>query len=359
MALIKLSPNQWKIRVSVRVPGKDYPVCKQEIFTGNKIEAELRRAEMIKEIRENGSRSLKIHHGVKNFSDVISLFCEKRGPFSASHQCKIDYLNRELGHVPIETFGDVFEQYLKVLKVTPTRRGKRSGASLNRYIEIARAAFGLVFNLGYVPENPVTKVRFPKLEEQRRDRYLTEEEELRVLNAIREYRPYLLSFVEYCLEVPCRKSELVKAKREQYNPFTGTIYIPDSKADIPIHKPVPENLKSYFNSIPSDCPYLFFRQSKNGKYHPLGDFKKAWAYCLKKAGISDYRVQDTRHKAVTSLIELGNNENQVADVCGWTSTAMLKNYRHIDSLKSAQAIEFQKSSECSPEVKLPLAVITR
>ena len=112
---------------------------------------------------------------------------------------------------------------------------------------------------------------------------LSSSEELRVLNAIRQYRPYLLPFTEYCLEVPCRKSELVKAKREQYNPFTGTIYIPDSKADISIYKPVPESLKSYFNSIPSDCPYLFFKQSKNGKHHPLSDFKKSMGLLLEES----------------------------------------------------------------------------
>jgi len=97
------------------------------------------------------------------------------------------------------------------------------------------------------------------------------------------------------LLVPCRKTELVSAKREQYNPFNGTIFIPDSKADIPIHKPVPEEMKPYFKSIPADCPYLFFRLDKDGNYHSLGDFKKAWRFCLKKAQIGMLTVNGVFH----------------------------------------------------------------
>ena len=40
MALEKIGPNKWRIKFSVRVPGKDYPVSKQETFSGTKTDAE-------------------------------------------------------------------------------------------------------------------------------------------------------------------------------------------------------------------------------------------------------------------------------------------------------------------------------
>jgi integrase len=352
--ITKIGPNLWQIKISVRVAGKDYPVSKRERFNGTRIEAEGRKAELIKAIRESGSGSFSAWQSIKHFSGLIALFAEKRGPFSPSHEGKINFLKEELGHLSIETFPDSFERYLKVMKNTPTvRGGKRSNHSLNRYVEIVRAAFGLAVELENIDRNPITKARFPRMEEKPRDRYLSADERLRLLNAIQEHRPYILPIIQYMLLVPCRKSELTSAKREQYNPFTSTIYIPDSKADIPIYKPVPAEMKRYFDSIPSDCPFLFYRLER-GEYHGLGDFKKSWAFCLKEAKLQNVRIHDLRHISATDLYEAGNSERSIMDVAGW-KTAMLSNYRHRDSFKSAQGIQFQRSPTAI-EIPLPICV---
>jgi integrase len=140
--------------------------------------------------------------------------------------------------------------------------------------------------------------------------------------------------------VPCRVSELTAAKREQYNPFTGTVYIPDSKAGIPIHKPVPKEMKDYFNSIPAKCPWLFYWTNETGEYRPFITLQKPWKFCLKAAGISDLRIHDLRHISATDLYEAGNAERTIMDVAGW-KTPMLSSYRHKDSLRSAQTIIFK------------------
>lgn len=360
MALTKIGPNLWQIKISVRVKGKVYPVSKQEQFTGTKIEAEMRRTDLIKEVQSanSASCSLKTQNSLKHFSELLSSYRENlriTGKLSISHESKIDFVEKELGHVALSDFANVFGSYIREFRKTPTIHGKvRSEASCNRIIEIVKAAFNHGLKTEIIEKNPIIKSRFPKGEEKPRDRYLTETEEDDLLKAIEKYRPYLLPFIMYNLAVPCRKSELINLPRTAYNPFTNTIFIPDSKAGIPIHKPVPDTMKEYFKTIPLDCPYLFYhvikgsrddRTGENKQYAPLGDFKKAWAYCLKKAGISDYRIHDLRHRAVTSLIEYGNSETLVADAAGWKSTKMLKNYRHINTLKSAQAIQFQRSTE--------------
>ena len=72
-------------------------------------------------------------------------------------------------------------------------------------------------------------------------------------------------------------------------------------------------------------------------YHSLGDFKKAWAFCLKKAELSNVRVHDLRHVAASDLYAAGVPEREIMDVAGW-KTPMLSSYRHKNSLKSAQKI---------------------
>jgi integrase len=351
----KIGPNLWQIKISCRVAGKDYPVSKQERFTGNKTDADQRHAELIRVIRATGGGSLKLQ-ALKDFGGLIDLFSEKRGPFCYSHEQKIVVLKEALGKIALGVFADTFEQYLKVLKNTSPRfrKGKRSNHSINRDVEIVRAVFGLAVELEVIDRNPITKTRFPALEEKPRDRYLSQDERLRLLNAIQMHRPYLLPVIQYMLAVPCRKTELTTAKREQYSPFSQTIYIPDSKADIPIYKPVPSEMKRYFDSIPAECPWLFYRRDDAG-YHPVGDYKNAWRFCLKKAELHNVRIHDLRHIAATDLYEAGNPERMIMDVAGW-KTPMLSSYRHKDSFRSAQGIQFQKPVAVENP---PLAVAAR
>jgi integrase len=342
MAIIKIGQNLWQIKISVRVPGKDYPVNKQEQFSGTKIDAQLRESELIKQIKTIQSGSLKLQQlCIKYFEDLLSVYQENlrvTGKLSTPHKKKIDFIKKELGHIPLSEFVSYFDSFIQAFRKTTTMHGTaRSEASTNRIITIVRAAFNFGIRAEFVDKNPVTKAKFPKGEEKARDRYLTSVEQTRLLNAIQEHRPYLLPFVRYNLAVPCRKSELIKAKREQYNQVTNTIFIPDSKADIPINKPVPPEMREYFKNIPLDCPYLFYRQTKSGKYYSLGDFRKAWAHCLKKAEITDAHVHDLRHISATELYSNGIPEREIMDIAGW-KTPMLSTYRHKESLKSAQKV---------------------
>lgn len=349
MAITKIGQNLWKIKVCVRVPGKAHPANKQETFFGSKTDAEQRKSEIVKELR-SGNSSLTT---LKTFAELLDLYVLKKGAsFSKGQHQKVDLLKRELGTVALFQFPERFEKYLTLIKQsTHVRKGElvfKSPATINRHIKIARAAYNVAVNLEMIDRNPITVTRFPVIEEKPRDRYLTEEEEANLLKVIEEHRPHILPIVKYSLLVPCRKGELIFAKKEQYNPFTNTIFIPESKAGVAIHKPVPESMKEYFKSIPEDCEYLFYRKlgktQFNERYVAIGDFSYAFNYCLGKAGLKDFRIHDLRHRAVTSLIEVGNNEHNVADIAGWKSTRMLKTYRHINTLKSAQSIRFESSA---------------
>lgn len=351
MAIKKKGTNRWQVFVSVRIPGRKEPVRRQVTINGTKADAQIRKASLIDEIRNGSQRSLK-SNVTEIFSDAVEIFIEKRGPFSKSHEQKINYLKKELGDTSMDVLPDAFENWLRILKNTPTIYGKpRSSASMNRYVEIVRAVHGLLVELGTLDSNPITKARFPKGKEKPRDRYLSHDERIRLLNAIRENRPYILPIVQYMLLVPCRKSELTSARREQYNAFDATIYIPDSKADIPIYKPVPDEMRRYFDSIPTECPWLFYRQDKDGSFHALGTLQKPWAFCLKKAGLLNVRIHDLRHISATDLYEAGNPERVIMDICGW-KTPMLSTYRHKDSYRSAKAIRFSRHNADTKSTQL-------
>ena len=345
-----IGENGWRVVARVRVNGKIVQL--RQTITGTKERAREVLAEMKREIRGEGAGCSLT--SPQTFDELLTIYREKRNKVLSRDVSQLDRLSGDLGKVPLCAFPDRFEAYVKLYRNTPLARYKNtpqkgrlpSNAAANRIIEYVRAAFNLALALGLLKENPITKARFPKAKETARDRYLNDEERGRLLNAIEANAPYLLPFVRYSLLVPCRKGELVNLPREAYNAFTNTVYVPKSKAGIPIYKPVPEEMKDYFQSIPAGCPWLFYRQDKEGGFHSLGDFKNAWRTCLETAGVQNLHVHDLRHVAASDLCAVGNSERVIMDIAGW-KTPMLSTYWHKDSLRSAQTIQFSRKCEAS------------
>jgi len=342
MAIIKKGPGLFKIDAHVLRMGRE--TRKRELFSGTRAQAEERLLQLKKELRDGvkAGSSLTL---AETFGEVLAVYREKRNKVLPPDVSRCTMLSNGLGSVPLTVFAHWFEGYIKIMRSAPRKKtGKLpSNATINRLIEIVRAAFNLSLTLGIVGENPVTKARFPKLKELPRDRYLTEDERRRLFNAIEGNAPYLMPFVRYSLLVPSRKGELIGLPKEAFNAFSNTIYVPKSKAGIPIYKPVPEEMKDYFlNGIPGECPWLFWRRDNEGNYHPLGDFKRAFKTCLKVAGLHNVRIHDLRHVAASDLCSLGNSERMIMDIAGW-KTPMLSTYWHKDSLRSAQMIRFSRN----------------
>lgn len=357
MALTKIGPNKWRVTASVWDKNKGYPVSKQVTITGTRAEAAIVEGDILKELK---ARSLTSAYA-STFGEAVDLYVNNlrlRGTLAKKHEMNIAHIRDELGHIRLEAFADQFDVWYKHLVSTPGRYGKpRAGATVNRYTAVVRAVFSRLVDLEIIDKNPITPIRYPKMKEKARDRYLSQEERLRLLSAIAEHRPYILPIVQFMMAVPCRVSELVSAKREQFNPFTRTIFIPDTKADIPVHKPVPDDMMDYFQNIPEGCPWLFYEETgvRKVQYRPLTHLRYAWRYCLKKAGIEDVHVHDLRHISATDLYAAGIPERVIMDVAGWKSQ-MLSRYRHADSLKSAQSIRaFWVPENLNPAVKLAVS----
>ncbi len=119
------------------------------------------------------------------------------------------------------------------------------------------------------------------------------------------------------------------------------------------YKPIPPEMRAYFESIPADCDYVFHRR-ENGRYLSLGDFKNAWYTCLHIAGIEDYRFHDLRHNACAYLIEvLGLPEYAVREIGNWKSPEMLSRYHGFTSANACSIAHrfFSNFSNEKPQKK--------
>lgn len=339
----KDGPNKWVLDVRVKKDGRE--IRKRETFHGTKYQAEERFLELKKELKD-GPSWLSVTTKVQTFGDALALYRNRKLAIPCKEKGRFDRLMRDLGPVPIRDLADKFEKYLSLIRQFPSPRTKRvlANGSVNKFLIITKAALNLAVRMECLEKNPITNARFPSLKNIPRDKVLTENEIHRFLTVIRQEAPYLEAIVRFALQVPCRRSELVNMRVEDLDLIHNAIRVRNgtTKNNEGCWKPIPPDLVGYFRTLPTECPYLFFREEKGG-FLPLGDFKKAWAKCLRLAGNSDFRFHDTRHISAANLVDNGTPERVVMAVAGWR-TNMLSTYYHRAGKKSLALVNFASAS---------------
>jgi integrase len=348
MSVKNTGRGRWQVVARVWTPSGKI-LTRQRSITGTKSEAQALEAKLKAELREGPTAgSLTRQDTLSTFGDVLSIYREKRDKTAPADVSRCEQLQRDLGGVPLGEFAARFESYIKIMRATPTKKtGKPpANATINRILEIVRAAFNLALALELVEANPISKARFPKLKETPRDVILSEIDRQRLINTVDKEAAHLSAIVRFALLVPCRKSELVNMRRDDLDLFNGSIRVRNgtTKNDQGTWKPIPPEMLDYFRGIPAGCDYLFYRQDANGGFHPLGDFKRSWKRCLKLAGVQGFRFHDTRHMSATALIDNGTPERVVMQVAGW-KTDMLRNYYHRDGKRSLELVRFGRNPE--------------
>lgn len=281
---------------------------------------------------------------MKTFSEALEFYVTHSNT-PPTNRYTIDRLKRELGHVKVTELLGPFNMFLLGLRKQTSANGRpyRPG-SINKFITWAKSAlyFCIEKDVLITDVNPLAWPKVKKLKCIPRDEVLNEDEKVRFLAAIDEFAHHLWAIARFLLQVPCRKSELVNLRRVDVDLINNCVRIRNgqTKEDHGLTKPIPPDLIPYFRSIPIASEWAFYRyNATTGQYNRLGDFKKAWATCRKKAGIGDFRIHDCRHVAATNAINNGTPEKVVEGIAGWRSN-MLKDYYHRDGVASLKLFKF-------------------
>ncbi|WKZ15475.1 MAG: tyrosine-type recombinase/integrase [Candidatus Jettenia caeni] len=214
-------------------------------------------------------------------------------------------------------------------------------ATINRELAMISKAFSLaVKEWEWVKENPVSKIPKEK-ENNERDRWLTEEEELRLLD---NCATWLKDIIIFDLHTGLRQGELLDLQWNRVNLFRRTIIIQESKNGKP--RTIPLNQiaisilteKSKIRNIKNDLVFT----SSVGTRIDQDNLRRVFEKVLQKAGIGNFHFHDLRHTFATRLAQKGVDIYTIAKLLGHKDIRMTQRYAHHcpESLRGAiQAIE--------------------
>jgi integrase len=226
----------------------------------------------------------------------------------------------------------------------------RTIASVNRELEIMRAVMRFAHRQGWIVRSPFETGAplISKADEVRRERVLSHNEELRLLEACGprtlvytwrgkeitaqdngERRAHLRALIVTALDTAMRRGELFKLHWRDVNLEEGLIRIIalNSKTARPrtvaITPRISAELERLRGQSPTDPDALVFGVTDT--------IKKSFAAACKAAGIEGFRFHDCRHTAITRMVQAGIAPMEVMKISGHTQTNTFVRYVNPDT----------------------------
>ena len=334
-------------RIKIRVEVNRKPIAKQETIVCTRARALDRSFDLLNFIR-NGIPSEIPSIKIDTLGDALDLYkkFKKNGNIPYKDRSRFNTVNADLGKVSIAALANVFEDYLYDIKNSPNKSTGRplTEGSINKIKVLVKCAIEMAVERNLIDTNPLKGEQFKQVKVPARKNSLTSDQEANLLRVISDPKNpelnYLGPVVKFCLQVPCRKAEILGMRSGDlvlksdpphiyvpgYREMDGQISRTKNMEDC--WKPIPSNMMDYFTSLPPESDFLFYRL-EGGKYLPLGDFKKAWAKAKKLAGIGDFHYHDTRTCAVSKIVKRGSPVSALGKTANWKNPLFMV-YSYLD-----------------------------
>lgn len=289
-------------------------------------------------------RKLPGHHnkvGVKMdglIDDAIEYAFSNNDPIAAHDlRLKLEIIRRAFGkkEVSLITRSEIVE-WLDA--ESAARKWKPS--SRNRY----QSAFSLVFRLGIehgkLEINPAAGIP-KKQEDSGRIRFLSRDEEEKLVAVMRERFPKYLPVFMLSIHTGMRLSEQLRSKVGDYDPEAKVLAVKQTK----------NRRGASVRYVPmTPIAVAAYEALCGGKQYgdplctnTLGEEMSATRYwfdeCLEKAGIEDYSWHCNRHTAISRWVMAGVPIAAVAKYAGHSNIQMTLRYSHLQPDQSRLAIE--------------------
>jgi integrase len=230
-----------------------------------------------------------------------------------------------------------------LLSESTPRKQLRSSSTVNRYLSaIGKALTISMKEWGWIEENPMRKVS--KLSEGKgRDRFLSKEEQERLLTACRESRnPNLYPIVAIALLTGMRYGEIVNLKWGDIDFHRCLITLHRTKNGdkryIPLAASVEKVLKENLAFGASLEARVFQSHCNRRDEHPVS-IREAFEGALRRAQINDCRLHDLRHTAASNMAMAGATQGELMAILGHRSPTMTRRYAHYSQQHLKDVLE--------------------
>jgi integrase len=219
-------------------------------------------------------------------------------------------------------------------------------ASVNRFLASLKTVFATGIHNGKVEVNPALRVK-PLKENNRRVRWLTEDEEQRLFEALPvRYHPMVL----VALHTGMRKTEQLSLQWSDIDFKVCQIKIRESKAGksriIPMNDTLVETLRRLPRTL--NNPHVFVGRVDGER---MTDLPREWEKYVQNAGIADFHWHDLRHTFASRMAMAGIPLRVIQQLLGHQSLAMTERYSHLEPgyLKDAVSV-LSKANQLAPEL---------
>jgi len=282
----------------------------------------------------------------KLFAEMMDKYLSEHASLKASARSFKGYAKRMAAFFGNHTLVEITPSLINEYKIQRRNDGVKP-ATINRELATMKKAFNLaVKEWEWVRDNPVSKVSMEK-ENNKRDRWLMEGEESRLLEAC---EPWLRELVVFALNTGMRLSEILGLTWKGVDLFRKTLTVFKSKngekRTIPMNATVFEMLKdkAKVGSIKVDLVF----PSQACTIIDKCSVGKAFRNTAGKAKVEDFRFHDLRHTFATRLAQAGKDLYKVQSLLGHKSPSMTQRYAHHypESLRDAVEVLDRHDGSC-------------
>jgi len=242
------------------------------------------------------------------------------------------------------------------------KKAGKKDSSINRELMALKACLSRAVEWGILATNPIANVKPVKLDDQGRVRYLSGDEEKRLLDALdnrelrirtdrasgnlwraeRGYDPmpdlfkcayadHLKPMTLLAMNTGLRRGEIFNLKWKDINFDQNRITVRGKTAKsgitrhIPMNKVVHAVLKSWKDQQ-EDNSHLVFPSKSN---EPFDNIRKSWSKIRDTAKLADFRWHDLRHHFASKLVMAEVDLNTVRELLGHADLKMTLRYAHL------------------------------
>jgi integrase len=272
------------------------------------------------------------------FSDFVETYYK---PWITLHKraAKSDFsllnpLGRFFGGMTLGAIKQIHVDRYKRERINTLPQGKstpRQPASINRELAVLSRLFSLARDNGVLQETPRIKLL---REDNERKRYLSEDEERRLMDTL-EVRRYgrLRPLVVIALNTGMRLGEIVGLRWQQIDFHRDHINVTNTKSGRDRVVPLNDKTRELLCNLRDTGPL------RERVFNDLPRVSKSFSYLCKRAGIEDFHFHDLRHTFATRLADSGQNAFTMAALLGHSQIQMTARYAHPLDARLRQAVE--------------------